>query len=210
MVETIRALIFDMDGTLYESNELERQYAEVVDGYVAKQFGVSLEEARKLFNAKRAELAEQLGDKTTTTGTMVSLGFELEKWTAWRDARVRPEGVLSRDERLRAFLEELRKRYILVVVTNNSIEMARRTLAAIGIEDLFERVFTLQDIGLIKPDPAIYRRAADVIGVPPEQCMSVGDRPAIDLEPAAAAGMQTFHTAGPQGIYKLREVLKVR
>jgi len=207
MTHAIRALIFDMDGTLYESDALDAQYAEAVDGYIAERLGLDHEQARERFNAKRSELEERLGHTPTTTGTMAALGFDLDDWIAWRDARLRPEEALDRDERLRSFLCTLKSRYALAVVTNNSIEMARRTLAAIGIEDLFPHVFTIQEMGLIKPDPEIYRRAAQAIGVPPEQCLSIGDRPAIDLEPAAAAGMQTFFAAGPHDIYKLRDVL---
>lgn len=207
MTHAIRALIFDMDGTLYESGALDAQYVEAVDGYIAERLGLSRKEARERFNAKRVELQERLGHTPTTTGTMAALGFDLDEWIGWRDARLRPEDALDRDEPLRSFLQELRARYILAVVTNNSMEMARRTLAAIGIEDLFPHVFTIQDMGLIKPDPEIYRRAAEAIGVPPEQCLSIGDRPPIDLEPAAAAGMQTFLAAGPRDIYKLREML---
>ncbi len=207
MTDAIRALIFDMDGTLYESDALDAQYVEAVDGYIAERRGLGRKQARERFNAKRADLQEQLGHPPTTTGTMAALGFDLDDWIGWRDARLRPEDALDQDERLRSFLRKLKPRYALAVVTNNSMEMARRTLAAIGIEDLFPHVFTVQDMGLIKPDPEIYRRAAEAIGVPPRQCLSIGDRPAIDLVPAAAAGMQTFFAAGPHDIYKLREVL---
>jgi HAD superfamily hydrolase (TIGR01549 family) len=203
----IRALIFDMDGTLYRSDGLDRQYADAVDAYIAERLDVSKAEARELFNAKRVALAGQLGRTPTTTGTMQALGFDLEDWTAWRDGFVRPEDFLGRDEGLRAVLTELRKRCRLAVVTNNSSEMARRTLVAIGIEDLFEHVLTIQDLGLVKPHPDIYRGAAERLGVPPGECMSVGDRPAVDLEPAAEAGMQTFLVTGPQDIAKLREAL---
>ena len=208
MTHAIRALIFDMDGTLYESDALDAQYVEAVDGYIAERLGLSRKEARERFNAKRAELQKQLGHAPTTTGTMAALGFDLDEWIAWRDARLRPEDALDRDERLRSFLRKLKRCHVLAVVTNNSMEMARRTLAAIGIEDLFPHVFTIQDMGLIKPDPEIYRRAAEAIGAPPEQCLSIGDRPAIDLEPAAAVGMKTFLAAGPRDIYKLREALE--
>jgi HAD superfamily hydrolase (TIGR01509 family) len=207
MALATRALIFDMDGTLYESEALDRQYAEAVVGYIAEQRQVSPEKALELFRARRAEIEARLGRKPTTTGTMVELGFSLERWIAWRDARVRPEDVLGNDGALRSLLEDLKKAFMLVVVTNNSAEMAHRTLGAIGIDDLFDHVFTVQDIGLIKPDPGIYRRVAEAIGIPPGQCMSIGDRPHVDLEPAAAIGMQTFLVAGPHDLARLRDVL---
>ena len=207
MTAQVRALIFDMDGTLYESGALDRQYADAVVAYTAEQRGLPPEKALELFRAKRAALRARLGRTPTTTGTMVELGFDLEHWIAWRDARVRPEGALRRDDMLRSLLQDLKKRFVLVVVTNNSVEMVRRTLGAIGIDDLFDRVFTLQDVGLIKPDPGIYRRVAEALGIPPEQCMSIGDRPQVDLEPAAAVGMQTFLVAGPGDIGRLREAL---
>ncbi len=207
MRQAIRAIVFDMDGTLYESEALDRQYAEAVDAYIAERRGLSRAQAREVFGAKWAALSEQLGHPPTSTGTMVALGFGLAEWIAWRDARLRPEDVLDRDDRLRLFLQELRARYVLAIVTNNSVEMARRTLGAIGIDDLFDHVLTIQDMGLIKPDPEIYRRAAEVIGVPPEQCLSVGDRPHIDLEPAAAAGMQTAAVQGPGDVLRLGATL---
>ncbi|MBN1918545.1 MAG: HAD family hydrolase [Verrucomicrobia bacterium] len=207
MTRSIRALIFDMDGTLYQSEALDRQYADAVVGYVAEQRGVSPETAVELFRAKRAEIESRLGRKPTTTGTMVGLGFNLDQWIAWRDARVRPEDLLRRDAALRSLLEDLKRRFMLVVVTNNSIQMAHRTLGAIGIDNLFDHTFTVQDIGLIKPDPEIYRRVAKAIGVSPGQCLSIGDRPHVDLEPAAAIGMQTFHAAGPENLGRLRALL---
>jgi pyrimidine 5'-nucleotidase len=203
----IRALIFDMDGTLYRSEGLDRQYADAVDAYIAERQGLSKAEARRLFDTRRAALGAQIGRTPTTTGTMQALGFDIEDWTTWRDDFVRPEDFLARDEGLRGVLVELRKSRRLAVVTNNSAAMARRTLAALGIEDLFELVLTIQDVGLVKPHPDIYRRAAERLGVPARECMSVGDRPAVDLEPAAEAGMQTFLVAGPQDVAKLRETL---
>ena len=44
--------------------------------------------------------------------------------------------------------------------------------------------------GIEKPDPAIYRLAVERAGVAPEAAAHVGDSPAMDIEPAAAAGMR--------------------
>ena len=43
--------------------------------------------------------------------------------------------------------------------------------------------------GIEKPDPAIYRLAAERAGVAPAYAAHVGDSPAMDMEPAAAVGM---------------------
>jgi putative hydrolase of the HAD superfamily len=45
--------------------------------------------------------------------------------------------------------------------------------------------------GLRKPDPLIFRRAAERLGVEAGECLFVGDNPEIDIIGAAAAGMQT-------------------
>lgn len=45
--------------------------------------------------------------------------------------------------------------------------------------------------GVEKPDPAIYRLAVDRAGVAPETSVHVGDSPAMDIEPARAAGLNT-------------------
>lgn len=46
-------------------------------------------------------------------------------------------------------------------------------------------------MGLRKPDPAIFRRAADELSVIPEACLFVGDDPERDVLGAAAVGMRT-------------------
>jgi putative hydrolase of the HAD superfamily len=43
------------------------------------------------------------------------------------------------------------------------------------LEDLFDAVVISGDVGLHKPDPAIFRLGAERIGVPPEECVFVDD-----------------------------------
>ena len=66
-------------------------------------------------------------------------------------------------------------------------------LLAIGTQErpeLFDAVVISAEVGLRKPDPAIYRLAAQRLGRPPEAIVLVDDLPG-NLKPARAAGMAT-------------------
>ena len=48
-------------------------------------------------------------------------------------------------------------------------------------------------VGVEKPDPAIFAFAMDVLDVPPERCLYVGDSVHFDVNGAAAAGLRPVH-----------------
>jgi epoxide hydrolase-like predicted phosphatase len=58
------------------------------------------------------------------------------------------------------------------------------------LEELFDAVVISSDVGLRKPDPAVYELAAAQLGLPPEDCVFVDDLPG-NLKPARALGMAT-------------------
>jgi putative hydrolase of the HAD superfamily len=53
------------------------------------------------------------------------------------------------------------------------------------------------EVGLRKPDPAIYRRAVDGLGVEPEACLYVGDGAYGELRGATEVGMTAYLIADP-------------
>jgi epoxide hydrolase-like predicted phosphatase len=58
------------------------------------------------------------------------------------------------------------------------------------LEDLFDAWVISSEVGLRKPDPAIYELAAERLGLPPATCVFVDDLPG-NLKPARALGMAT-------------------
>ena len=58
------------------------------------------------------------------------------------------------------------------------------------LEELFDAWVISSEVGLRKPDPAIYELAAERLGLPPERCVFVDDLPG-NLKPARAIGMAT-------------------
>ena len=62
--------------------------------------------------------------------------------------------------------------------------------AGLTMED-FELVTTYENIGFAKPNPAYYREVARRLGVPPEECLMVGNDAAEDLI-AETVGMRVF------------------
>jgi epoxide hydrolase-like predicted phosphatase len=55
---------------------------------------------------------------------------------------------------------------------------------------LFDDVVISSEVGLRKPDPAVYELAAERLGLPPAGCVFVDDLPG-NLKPALALGMAT-------------------
>jgi HAD superfamily hydrolase (TIGR01509 family) len=94
-----------------------------------------------------------------------------------------------------ALLEALRGRGVKTALVANSWPDPARVLRAdverYGLTDLFDAIVFSEEIGVRKPAPEIFLRALDLLDVPPELAMFVGDRLDVDVQGAANLGMTT-------------------
>ncbi len=89
-----------------------------------------------------------------------------------------------------AWLAAVRPQPALGVVTNGEGAPQRAKLAAIGLAEHFRTVVASGEVGVAKPEAAIFERACEQLGVEPERAAHVGDRLDLDAHAAAAAGLR--------------------
>jgi HAD superfamily hydrolase (TIGR01549 family) len=79
----------------------------------------------------------------------------------------------------------------LGIVSNTFVNRASldRQLADLGLLDFFPMRLYSYELAMRKPDPRLFRIAAERIGEAPERILFVGDRIDLDARPALACGM---------------------
>jgi FMN phosphatase YigB (HAD superfamily) len=89
-----------------------------------------------------------------------------------------------------ALLDWLRGRYRLGIVSNfDYTPTVRQILLSGDLAHHFEVVVVSDTVGWRKPRPIIFEHAFQVLGVTPQECVFVGDRPDIDVVGARGVGM---------------------
>ena len=88
-------------------------------------------------------------------------------------------------------LETLRASGFRLGVIANQPSQVRAALERDGLVPFFDTMGVSEDLGLHKPDPALFARAVEIAGVSPERTVMVGDRLDYDMRPAKATGMHT-------------------
>ena len=91
-------------------------------------------------------------------------------------------------------LEQLSGSYRLAVATNASdsnVRQVRRALARVELDGYFTAIFTMHELGAMKPDLAFYRAVLRLLGCQPQQAVMVGDSFAADIIPAHQVGLRT-------------------
>ena len=78
-------------------------------------------------------------------------------------------------------LRELKSRGVKIVVLSNIGMDIRGCLDRAGVSDLLDGVVLSYEVGLVKPDPAIYAHALELLDVPGSQTLMVGDSPQDDV-----------------------------
>jgi FMN phosphatase YigB (HAD superfamily) len=78
-------------------------------------------------------------------------------------------------------LRELKSRGVRTVVLSNIGVDIRPLLDRAGVSALLDGVVLSFEVGLVKPDPAIYARALELLGVAGSQALMVGDNPRDDI-----------------------------
>lgn len=142
--------------------------------------------------ADREFIADCLGQ--TNLGVISQADFNAAMANKLDITQERWQEVLHQVEQpnmaLLAYAKELRGQYKLAVLSNANRGLIEY-IESIGGENCFDDVIVSAEVGLIKPDPAMYQYAAERLGVEPQECVFVDDRQAL-LDPAKALGMKTI------------------
>lgn len=78
------------------------------------------------------------------------------------------------------------------IVTNGRTNGQTRTLSALKLDQTMQTCLISESEGVRKPDPAIFHRAAERLGVKSPDCVFVGDNPNADILGARRVGMKTI------------------
>ncbi|GBC68650.1 Phosphoglycolate phosphatase [archaeon HR01] len=180
-----RAVILDVDGTLYRSRSYETHLQEKIVETLADMMAVNPREAGELLEGvKRAT--------KTVSGAVETLGLDRHEFYRRLAARVAPSQYISSDERVVALLRFLRSQGLKVVLhTNSGRDLALKVLNTLGIDSSCYDILVTSDDAEPKPSSQPYRYILERLGVGPGEVLYVGDRYEVELEPAKKMGMDT-------------------
>ena len=173
-------LIFDMDGVLVDTCACHaRAYADLWEqcGIAGPPYGV-------IAGRPTQEVVAHY------TRALAPSPQAVAGWTAFKQQRARDylrTGPVGYDDVLPALTAIDRAGIGMGVATGASRATARLLLDRAAIAGFFRFVLTAEDVRSGKPDPEVYRRAAELSGAPREGIAVVEDS-VSGLESAAAAG----------------------
>ena len=190
-----RALLFDLDGTLAETDSLHLPtWVDVLEPY-----GVEVDEAfyrDKISGRSTAEIVRELLPELTDEQGR-SIGDAKEASFRKRAFELDPLPGLE------DFVERGRKRGMwIALVTNAPEENVEAILLALKLRDFFDTVVLADEVEAVKPDPAPYIAALEKTGVPAEEALAFEDS-VSGISSSVAAGIPTVGIASSQEPQKL-------
>jgi 2-haloacid dehalogenase len=175
-----RAVLFDVLGTLFSLEPLQRKLrAPAFDAW----FERLLHSATSLALAGGFEPLADLAESTLKT-TIAKLGLKHDP-KAILDALKQ----LPPDPDAGAAFDRLERANVLIgVLTNGGERHTRKLLEAAGLADHVAEIVSAEEVELYKPHPAVYRHAAERLGVEPKGVTMISAH-AWDIVGAKQAGL---------------------
>lgn len=184
-----RAIVFDLDGVIVHTDMYHyRGWKSIAD-----DLGIPFDETanNRLRGVSRMESLEILLEPWTGEPFTEEQKVELAttKNERYREmlGELTPADV---DESVRVTLDELRARGLKLAIGSSS-KNAKFILERIGLGDWFDAISDGTNITRSKPDPEVFLKAAEFLGIEPELCVVVED---------AVAGIDAAHAAGMYGV----------
>lgn len=176
----VRALIFDLDGTLIDSKQdlirsvnamlakmgREKLHEDTISGYIGHG-------APKL-------VARALGNGASEAEREQALKFFLAHYEEHKLDLTRPYAGVAEA------LEELRQ-FPMAVLTNKPVRVSRRIVEGLGLGKYFRAVYGGNSFETKKPDPLGARKILEELGATAGEAMMVGDSE-VDVQTARNAG----------------------
>jgi HAD superfamily hydrolase (TIGR01509 family) len=178
----IKAVIFDMDGVIIDSEPVHKW---------------AMNETLKIFEIQPIDFSkpEYLGKTPKSVFTDLKIKYRLP-WSV--EELVKHKGNLAMKEMSRMgaipgvveLIQELHnKGYKLVIGSGQDRNIINFVLNKFGIKNLFFGIISSENYFHPKPDPEVYNKCVSLLGLQPNECVVIEDAP-NGVNSASAAGIK--------------------
>lgn len=208
----IRAMIFDLDGTLVKTERLKaisyaRAAIELCPAHLTES--EAMEAFQQVVGLSRKEVSQRLLTQfhleQPAAEHMQEFGVTTT-WQAFLQIRLRHYEKMINDPQVirenqwsytMALLQQARLVHCQIgLATMSSCRQVRHILEVLSLTQAFDFVATINDVHYPKPDPEIYLLVRDAFQVKSDECLVIEDSP-VGVEAAMHAGMHVVAIATP-------------
>ena len=196
----IRAVIFDIDNTLYSYTDAHAYARAALLKYASRNFGWDAAEFTERHDKAMADVNSRLDDVAAIHNRMIryqnmleAAGLPLEPhalamyelyWDELMKYSVPSEGAAE-------LMESLKKQGVrLGAGTDMTARMQFKKLSAMGYLKYLDFMVTSEEAGVEKPARALFSRCVEKAGAAPEECLFIGDNDKKDIAGALGVGMK--------------------
>jgi len=202
--QPVQAVLFDLDDTLFDHQHSTRcalrdmqlsfpQLAAIplaelehANRHLLDTFHAQVLRGELTLEAARLARFQHLLHRFDVPTTVASVADVASRYRAVYQAERRAvPGVL-------ALLNALRPHVQLGIITNNLAQEQYEKLRICGLDTLFDCIIISAEVGMAKPDPAIFQLTLDRLSCAPQHAVMVGDSWTADIVPAATLGLRTI------------------
>lgn len=182
----IKAVIFDMDGVIVDSEQIWDD----AEKHVFSSYGIDITETDQLNtrNMNMQQVSQYWSQKARTPFSLEASEQSVIQRVCQQiqNTPVAMQGALN-------LLKQIHKmNFPIGLATNAPRPVCHTVLQCLQIETFFSSVQTADDVENTKPHPEIYLKSADNLKVAPQHCLVFEDSP---------TGVRAAHAAGMQVIY---------
>ncbi len=189
----IKAIIWDVGGVLERTEDFGPRQQ------LAEELGWSMEDLTDLFFGHNTGCRAQLGTITDDQHwEEIKESLHLDS-AEMQEAVERFFGGDLLDTELVAYIRELKGAYTTAILSNYGSLLREKLNHRWQIADAFDHVIVSCEVGVMKPDPAIYQIVLEKVSCKPEEAVFIDDS-LENVEGARNVGMHAIHFKSPQQV----------
>lgn len=179
----IRAVIFDMDGVIVDSEIVYMKY--LLEFAKRKNPSVTMEDLNPMVGLSRKDSWSVMERAIQNGETWDDLRKEFALLDIYRGIDYR---TIFRPEAKTTAIELRKRGYLMALASSTGPELIARIVEETGMRPEFDLIVSGKQFKQSKPNPEIYRYTAGVLGIPEEACFVLEDS-TVGIQAAKGAGM---------------------
>jgi len=186
----IKAILFDLDDTLYDYSPVSKKALEKVYKILKKEIKISKTKFLKVFNDSKKEVRKELSHSPDSHDRIIyfqrfgeklnlNLNLTLKLYNIYYNSFLK---LIKKRKGVKETFKKIKEKGLkIIIVTNEVVEIQLRKIKKLGLINYVDYFVASENVGVDKPNKKIFLYALKKINAKPFEVMMVGDNERDDI-----------------------------